>query len=383
MSLLLDALKRAEQEKSGRDPGEGLALVDDVPAKEAASDSPAASASSVTDNDARAAAKGLFTAKQGGLGEAVPVAGRRKAVIAGIVLGTLVLVAIGGVYVWLETGGGVPLAKSPTRPALVGQAPAPSPAKPAPAPVATTPPAGTAISPAGEGVSKAGLPTSGNAKPPARTPAQRVASAAQPEPNAPARFMRETNAPAVPPKVGAGYEALRAGNIEQAQTLYLEALATDPANVDAHLGLAAASARAGDRAMAERHYREALDLNPGNASAIAGLAALADFTRADALEAQLRADVSRFPSSAALRFTLGGLYAAQSRWNEAQAAYFEAYRLEPDNPDLAFNLAVSLDQLGQRRLAADFYERALNGAKSRGGQFDPAQALRRLADIRR
>ena len=378
MSLLLDALKRAEQEKSGRS-GDGLALVDDAPASESESAAPAPAAA-VTDNAARASAQTLFSAKQGGLGEAVPVAGRRKALIAGSAIGALVLVIIGAVYVWLETSGGVPLAKSPTRPPLVAQAPAPAKAAPAPSGTAAAPAPAT---PAGADAAKATPTKTGEAKPAPRTPSQRVAAAARPEASTPARLMQESNAPSVPPKVASGYEALRAGDVEQARTLYREALATDPANIDAHLGLAAASAKAGDTATASRHYREALDLNPGNASAIAGLAALSDFTRADALEAQLRADVTRYPSSAALRFTLGGLYAAQSRWNEAQAAYFEAHRLDPDNPDLAFNLAVSLDQLGQQRLAADFYERAINGAKARSAQFDPAQALRRLADLRR
>lgn len=370
MSLLLDALKRAEQEKSARGDGPGLALVDDSAA--AAEESGGSSAPSVTDNDARAAAQTVFAAKQGGIGDASPATSRKKVVIAGLVVGAIALIAIGTVYVWLETSG-APIAKAPVRPPLT---PTPTAAAPsAPPPQAASGSAAVA--------SKAEPAKTVQTQAAPRAPSQRVMAAVKPEPAAGPLMTQESNAPRVPAKVAEGYEALRSGDLDQAQTLYREALAADPSSVDAHLGLAVVSARAGDRAMAVRHYREALNLHPGNAAAIAGLAALSDFTRADALEAQLRAEVSKYPASAALRLTLGGLYASQSRWNEAQAAYFEAHRLDPENPDLAFNLAVSLDHLGQQRLAAEFYERALASAKDRRAQFDPAQASRRLADLRR
>ena len=96
----------------------------------------------------------------------------------------------------------------------------------------------------------------------------------------------------------------------------------------------------------------------------------------------MRAGVSRYPRSAALRFTLGNLYASQSRWGEAQAEYFEAYRLEPGSADILYNLAVSLDHLGQSRLAAEHYARALEAAQDRRGQFDAAAVARRLAELR-
>src|SRR5258705_12650179 len=94
------------------------------------------------------------------------------------------------------------------------------------------------------------------------------------------------------------------------------------------------------------------------------------------------AGVSRYPRSAALRFTLGNLYASQSRWGEAQAEYYEAYRLEPGSADIAYNLAASLDHLGHSRLAAEHYARALEAARERSGQFDAAASARRLGEIR-
>jgi len=185
----------------------------------------------------------------------------------------------------------------------------------------------------------------------------------------------------VPAEVSAGYEALRKGDGAGARRAYQAALASDPTSVDAHLGLATLAARETNRVAAVEHYRRALDLDPRNATALAGLAALADFSRPEALEAQLRGDLDRSPDSPALQLTLGNLYAAQGRWTEAQSAYFEAHRLDPGSPEVAHNLAVSLDRLGQSRLAATFYRRALEAAKARATPIDTAAVTRRLAEI--
>ena len=177
--------------------------------------------------------------------------------------------------------------------------------------------------------------------------------------------------------------ALRSGDLATARRSYALALTADAASIDAQLGMATVEARLGNRAAAASHYRRALDVDPRNATALAGLASLADYSRPEALESQLRGDVARYPQSAALRFTLGNLYAAQSRWSEAQAEYFEAHRLEPASADIVFNLAVSLDHLGQSRLAAEFYRRALEAARGQATQFDPAPVARRLAELGR
>ncbi len=205
---------------------------------------------------------------------------------------------------------------------------------------------------------------------------------AKAKPAAPLRLSRTVEAPRVSDEVRQGYESLKRGDPAAARRYYEAAVAADPTSLDAHLGLAAAAARTGDRDTAASQYRRTLSLDPRNPSAIAGLAAIADFTRPEALEAQLRADITRNPQSPALHFTLGNLYASQSRWNEAQAAYFEAYRIDPESADLAFNLAVSLDHLGQSRPAADFYRRALAAAERQAALFDKGQVSRRISELK-
>jgi Tfp pilus assembly protein PilF len=199
---------------------------------------------------------------------------------------------------------------------------------------------------------------------------------------APVRVSPAAEPPPVPADVRAGYEALRRGDIATARARYEAAVAADPASVDGHLGMATAAAGNGERATAARHYRRVLELDAGNAAALAGLAALQDFTRAEGLEAKLHGDIAQNPRSAALHLTLGSLYASQLRWTEAQAAFFEAYRLDPGSADIAYNLAVSLDHLGQRRLASDFYGRALAAARDRGTPFDKGEVARRMAELK-
>ncbi|HEX5629391.1 MAG TPA: tetratricopeptide repeat protein [Usitatibacteraceae bacterium] len=408
MSLLLDALKRAEQEKLARqgqepqpagaaapDPG-AAATLDPAPRRklelEAHDHPPAAAAAPATAAAAkqeREGAKAVFAAKQPAAPAPSP---KGNKVVLAIVAGALVLLAGGGGYVWYEINKGpsplvargpIPAAPRPVTPAAPAGSPQASGATPAPAapaarndavpPVAVLKPESPSTTPARE-------------KPQPKAAEQLVMNllkqSADAKPAPPLKLSRAIVAPRVSPEVAQGYDALKRGDPAAARKSYEAALAADSSNLDAHLGLATAAARTGDRDTATRHYRRALALDPKNPSAVAGLAALADLSRPEGLEGQLRADITRYPQSPALHFTLGNLYASQSRWNEAQAAYFDAYRLDPDSADIAYNLAVSLDQLGQARLAADFYKRALAASETQAAQFDKGQVSRRIAELK-
>jgi Tfp pilus assembly protein PilF len=186
----------------------------------------------------------------------------------------------------------------------------------------------------------------------------------------------------VPAEVARGYRELSSGNYAAARPAYRAALEADPANLDALLGTATLEALGGNRYAAATFYQRALAVDPRNATAQAGLAALEQGERPEGQESRLGAAIAQNPQSPQLHFALGNLFAAQSRWNEAQVQYFEAYRLDPSSGDLAYNLAVSLDHLRQPRLAAEYYARALEAARLQASQFDPAAAARRLAQLR-
>jgi tetratricopeptide (TPR) repeat protein len=98
-------------------------------------------------------------------------------------------------------------------------------------------------------------------------------------------------------------------------------------------------------------------------------------------ESRVKILIAADPSAHALHFTLGNQLAAQNRWAKAQQEYFKAYVADPDNADLAYNLAVSLDHLHQRRQAPEYYQRAIALSERRGAGFDLNSARARAAQL--
>ncbi len=174
------------------------------------------------------------------------------------------------------------------------------------------------------------------------------------------------------------YAAYQQGLLDKAEQLYSQAAARQR-STDALLGLAAIAATQNRESDAARLYREILERDPRNATAQAALLDLLGNSDSQATESRLKTLIDRDPSPHLFQ-TLGNLYADQKRWNDAQSAYFEAYRGAPDNADYAYNLAVSLDQLRQHAAALSYYERAL----AAGGihRFDRALAEERIRQLR-
>ncbi|HEY1289850.1 MAG TPA: tetratricopeptide repeat protein [Burkholderiales bacterium] len=217
----------------------------------------------------------------------------------------------------------------------------------------------------------------------AAPPAPRFAPAPPPQPRraeAPVTQMRQP--PQIDPKVASGYAAYVAGDLATARADYQAALRDDAGNRDALLGLAATDVRAGRYEAAEAAYLRLLQNDPTDSNAQAGLIALRA-SRLDPLatESRVKNLLAADPGANVLQFTLGNQLAQQGRWAEAQQAYFKAMAADPDNPDFAFNLAVSLDHLRQSKLAADYYRRAIALAEKHGASFDLAAARTRAAQL--
>jgi tetratricopeptide (TPR) repeat protein len=178
-----------------------------------------------------------------------------------------------------------------------------------------------------------------------------------------------------------GWEALQRQDFAKAQSSYEAALAADPRNIDALLGLAATAWQQGRPDVASEQYYRVLQLDPQNAQAQSGLIGLAGQVDPQASESRLKQLISHDPS-AFLYASLGHLYAGQAQWSQAQQAYFQAYQLESANPDYAYNLAVGLEHLGQRGIAVGYYRKALDLARARGrAGFDQAQVTARVAKL--
>ncbi|PKO94679.1 MAG: hypothetical protein CVU16_01595 [Betaproteobacteria bacterium HGW-Betaproteobacteria-10] len=179
-----------------------------------------------------------------------------------------------------------------------------------------------------------------------------------------------------------GHRHITQNELDLARGDYEQALRRDPNNTDALLALAAIAQRQGRVADAESIYQRALIANPGDAAVqAAALGSAAAATDPQTTESRLKILLAAQPESAPLNFTLGNLYARQGRWAEAQQVYFNAVSVEADHPDYLFNLAVSLDHIRQARPAAQHYRLALEAATKHPAAFDREQVKKRLAEL--
>lgn len=367
MSLLLDARKKSQlsQGSNGNHSGFELSLHDHPGTTASNATSPAApSPSAPSYNDmARTAGQNLFSAK---FPSGVSGINRNLLLALGV---TVLLFASGAGYIWYVSSAGnqpvYPVPKPPITAPAAPQPPAPVIAEAPPAKIAT--PEIPASKSSRTGASPL-IPRKGTKVPPMRA-----------REDVPMRIEQRQTEP-IDPLLNRAYLAFREGKFDEAQQLYREAFRLDERNSDALLGLAAIAQRRGADSTAAHYYAKVLELNPRDPVANAGMSAL---TTDENRESRLKILLDEQPNSPPLHFALGNHYAAQERWAEAQQAYFNAYTLEPKNAALAFNLAVSLERLTQYKLAAQYYQSALQLDPSRSEGFDHVQISRRIEELTR
>jgi len=180
------------------------------------------------------------------------------------------------------------------------------------------------------------------------------------------------------PAIARAYQAFEMGDLVAAQRNYEQVLSSEPKNIAALHGLAAISLRQGKADLAEDYYLRVLEADPKDAAALASMISLRGQVDSTQSESRLKSLLNGQPDSPFLNFALGNLYAKQNRWSEAQQAYFRAYSVDGDNPDYLFNLAISLEQLRQPKLALQYYQQALLSAEQRPAAFDKTVAANRV-----
>lgn len=223
-----------------------------------------------------------------------------------------------------------------------------------------------------------------NGSPRAETPAPRAPAQSGRAPAPPSKLSVHRAVPLVHPKLQAGWLAYNQGDLAVARSNYEAVVRDEPSNRDALLGMAALEVRANRPAEAESYYRKLLEINPRDPHAQAGLLALrAHMTDPVQAESKVKSLLASDPEAHVLYFTLGNEYAQQQRWPEAQQAYFKAFSADPENPDFAYNLAVSLDHVRQPKLALEYYRRAISLAQQRSSNFDQNLARNRVQELAR
>lgn len=407
MSLLMDALKRAELAKQqGRptDPSSELSLtptsapesaappasLPELPAKledlddefmEQASkpapkrkpasaaprrgmQAPRPTEPSAETTAERAAIRNSFAAKG--------IDNERKIVLVAAALGLLAVGAL-GIWLWLEFKP-VPGPPMATRQGNIAAAPAEArAAAPATGTIQAPPPAQPLVQQDDEDEAETGARAVTRQPTPRRPPAPMLPTDAT--------IRVTTSKPGVAPGVAEGYRLLQSGNLAAAKAAYTEALLGDPRNADALHGIAAIALRQGKADEAEAAYLRILEANPADPTAQAAMVGLSLHGDAIAGESRMKSLLAAQGELPVVNFALGNLYARQQRWNDAQQAYFKAVTADANNPDYLFNLAISLDQLHQPKLAAQYYGQALSAADGRAAAFDRGLAERRLREL--
>jgi tetratricopeptide (TPR) repeat protein len=188
----------------------------------------------------------------------------------------------------------------------------------------------------------------------------------------PLKLISKAASSGVDPTLMTAYQAYTRGDDATAQQQYRQVLQRDVRNVDALLGMAAIAQRQGRDADAAGWYQKVLEIEPKNTialSAMMGAAMASPQANGDTAgtESRIKSMLAQQPETANLYAALGNLYIEQGQWSSAQEAYFNASRLAPNNADYAFNLAISLDQMGKASLALRQYERALELLDKSGG----------------
>lgn len=166
-----------------------------------------------------------------------------------------------------------------------------------------------------------------------------------------------------------------------ATSAYENVLKREPKNRDALLGMAAVAVKTADYKKAKASYRLLLKLDPRDQVAVSGMSNIEKLSLSSQDESKLKFMLQQQPSATHLNFSLGNYYARKGRWPEAQAEYFKAWQGNSDNADYVFNLAVSLDQLGKTNEALRFYKDSLLHANKKNISFSITEVENRIEQI--
>ncbi len=177
------------------------------------------------------------------------------------------------------------------------------------------------------------------------------------------------------------FNAFKVGNDSVAKTKYFKVLDLENNNRDALLGLGAIAVRNKKMDVARNYYTQLLKRNQSDSVARAALVGLVGQLDPIKAETELKLMLKNEPGAGYLHFALGNTYATQQRWLEAQKSFVNAYRTESNNPDYAYNIAVSYDHLGEATQAVKYYKEALLFSEYTKTSFQSDLVKRRIESL--
>ena len=177
------------------------------------------------------------------------------------------------------------------------------------------------------------------------------------------------------------YAAYQLGDDKTALAKYSQVIKVDPSNRNALLARAAIYIQNNNVNAAIRDYQTLLLANPKDSLAMASLMAVANYSP-EVAESQLKIMIRDEPDSPYLNFALANVFGAQNRWIEAQGLYFTALENNPNDPNYAYNLAVSLEHIEKPKVAIAYYERALDNINKGLATFNRDVVDQRLEQLK-
>ncbi len=177
--------------------------------------------------------------------------------------------------------------------------------------------------------------------------------------------------------LASAYESYESGDMDTARRLYDQVISLDPENRDALLGRAAIHVQDIEYEQAIELYQDLLVINPKDSMAMTSLISVANVDP-QAGESQLKGLLREQPDLPYLHFALGNMYGVQQRWTEAQSAYFTALKHKPEDPNYAYNLAISLEHMNKPQLAIAYYQRALDNQHKGLATFNSEVVAQRI-----
>lgn len=175
------------------------------------------------------------------------------------------------------------------------------------------------------------------------------------------------------------YKNLMDGKTEIAAGYYREVLNVEPKNELALFGLATTYHKMGHTDEARDVYGQVLELNPTHREALNNFMALISEQTPEAAIAELEKLEQENPYFSPVTAQLGMTYKKVGKPREAVEKLLKALELSPDNISYKYNLAVTLDQMGERQQAADMYFELLEDYKTGVTIPGDIQAIRNRA----
>ncbi len=178
--------------------------------------------------------------------------------------------------------------------------------------------------------------------------------------------------------------AYEGAQYDRAKKLYKKVSAIEKNNRDALLGLGAIAVLEKETNVARDIYVSLLKIDPRDPIAISALASLRNNAAAtETDEKYLQSMLQKNPADAHLNFALGNVFAQQGKWKPAQQSYFNAWQRDNGNADYLFNLAVSMDQLGKQKQAVEFYQDCLTKSANKQVAFSREAVRKRITELSR